>query len=177
MRAAGAALVLLLPLLLASGRAQAASLVGHDLAFEHFQNTPEGRVILDSASFQVGPGAEHTVLTFLSIDVSADEILLSADALRELPFAFSTLFEFEILGSLRFSEATFDQDGSTFSGDLDPSRLQVNDRFLTLDMQGLSSSPGAVLVIDLQVVPEPGTGALIAVGLLCIGIGCRERAA
>ena len=160
----------MLLLLLASGRAQATSLVGHDLAFEHFRNTPEGRVILDSASFQVGPGAEHTVLTFLSIDVSADQILFNADPFRELPFAFSTLFEFEILGSLRFSEATFDQDASTFSGNLDPSRIQVNDRLLTIDMQGLSSSPGAMLVIDLQVVPEPGTGALIAAGLFSIGI-------
>ena len=158
--------------ILAPRGAQATSLAGQELEFTHFRESPDGRVVFDSASFQVGPGPEH-VTPFLIIDASATEVVLVEAGLipgNPIQTVFSSVMEFEILGSPHFTMAIFDQGRSTFSGNLDPSRLQVENRLLRIDLRGLSSPAGGVLVTQVEVVPEPGTGGLVAMGVLVIAV-------
>jgi hypothetical protein len=172
-------------LLSSAGPSAAASLLGESLVFRAFASTRlGGQVLVETAAFEVGAGLEHALASApLEIDVSDAAITLRvADSVSGLvAFIEGTTFEFEIVSDQRFASASFDLDASTccvVQGEetLSASRLDVQPTLLRIDMGSLGGASGQTIVAAVQLVPEPRTAALIAVGLLALSVRSTWRA-
>lgn len=158
---------------LGAGAAQA-GMDGHTIGAQYL--LPDiGTVNNDHGTAVVGPGVEF-FLGDVSQDLSDSQITLS----RAVGISFVTAGSFngwryyDALGTMPDITGVTVNGSSTFPG-FDNSRITFDANNIWLNFANLSNSDfSAVVDVQMGVIPEPSTYALMAVGLLGIALTARR---
>ncbi|MFB3779224.1 MAG: PEP-CTERM sorting domain-containing protein [Bryobacteraceae bacterium] len=118
----------------------------------------------------VGPGVELPLFGIASIDFSDTNILITALSSGTAATAAFNGFRFQdaevVLSSVTINNATVPL--------FDASRLSFDANNIYVDFSGLTFSAGQVVSLDVSgtgAVPEPGSAAMLGLGLLAVLLG------
>lgn len=140
--------------------------VGYQYLFPNIGDVYTG----NSTSFVVGGGVELAGLygsnTHATVDVSDTNILIGyyGSANWSNDATFNGFRIYDINGTLPDFTSVTINPATTMPG-LDAGRISFDANNIWVNWQGLSADPSTVVSLDVNTVPEPGSAALIALGL------------
>jgi PEP-CTERM motif len=140
------------------------------------------QAVFSPSTFVVGAGQETSVdlegVTTLLIDFDDTSLTITLQTGLSSPGFLADPFNGLIFDSvLPLDIASATVDGATTMIGFDDSRVAFDANQLRVNWQNLSYDDGTVVKIDFTFVPEPGTGLLLGLGLLGLGVARRRSGA